>query len=297
MKLTSLHLLLTYECTFECDHCFVWGSPKQRGTLTLANIRNILAQATDTGTIESIYFEGGEPFLYYPILLQAVRDAKQLGLEVGLVSNGYWAHSVEDAIEWLTPFAGLISDLSISSDLYHYAEPHSLQSSHIASAAKQLGIPSNLISVAQPDSGGADSKGQLPPGESIVMYRGRAAANLTALVPHYDWSEFKDCVHEDLREPGRVHVDPVGNVHICQGISIGNLFQAPLRDICRQYDPFANPIVGQLLIGGPAQLIRQYQLPHADRYADACHLCYSARRMLRDEFPDILTPAQMYGVY
>ena len=31
MKLTGLHLLLTYQCVLECDHCFVWGSPWQKG--------------------------------------------------------------------------------------------------------------------------------------------------------------------------------------------------------------------------------------------------------------------------
>gem|GEM_PF-4275015 len=27
-NLSGLHLLLTYGCTFTCDHCFVYGSPK-----------------------------------------------------------------------------------------------------------------------------------------------------------------------------------------------------------------------------------------------------------------------------
>ncbi len=34
MKLTGLHLLLTYKCIYECDHCFVWGSPRQTHSLT-----------------------------------------------------------------------------------------------------------------------------------------------------------------------------------------------------------------------------------------------------------------------
>ena len=51
MKLTGLHLLLTYQCTFECDHCFAWGSPWQSGTLTLAATRDILEQARALGTV------------------------------------------------------------------------------------------------------------------------------------------------------------------------------------------------------------------------------------------------------
>jgi hypothetical protein len=70
MKLTGLHLLLTYECNYECDHCFVWSGPRHTGTMTLARIDDVLRQAKQLGTVEWIYFEGGEPFLYHAILLQ-----------------------------------------------------------------------------------------------------------------------------------------------------------------------------------------------------------------------------------
>jgi hypothetical protein len=66
-------------------------------------------------------------------------------------------------------------------------------------------------------------------------------------------------------------------------------------DIMAGYDPDEHPIVGPLLAGGPAELIRRYDLSHQDRYADHCHLCYSARCALRQRFPDVLTPDQMYG--
>ena len=72
MRLTGLHLLLTYQCTFECDHCFVWGSPFQTGVMTLKQIGEILHQGEALGSITSIYFEGGEPFLYHPILVKGV---------------------------------------------------------------------------------------------------------------------------------------------------------------------------------------------------------------------------------
>jgi hypothetical protein len=55
-------------------------------------------------------------------------------------------------------------------------------------------------------------------------------------------------------------------------------------------------VIGPLLAGGPAELVRRYDLPREECYADACHLCYEARRALRDRFPEILTPDQMYGV-
>jgi len=297
MKLSGLHLLLTYQCTFECDHCFAWGSPWQTGVMTLENIRHILRQAQVSGTVKSIYFEGGEPFLYYAVLLKGVQEAVQQGFQVGIVSNSYWATDEQDALEYLRPLAGCISDLSISSDLYHYSEKVSQQARHARAAAEKLGIPIGVISVARPEEAeAASSSGQLPEGESGVMYRGRAAEKLVAQATHQPWEQFVECPHEDLREPGRVHVDPFGNLHICQGISVGNLFERTLREICRTYQADAHPIVGLLLAGGPAELVRRYDLPHAASYADACHLCYEARRALRGRFASTLTPDQMYGV-
>ena len=227
-------------------------------------------------------------------------------------TNGYWIGYTPEmeplvfhdtglqeifALEWLRPFAGWIQNLSVSSDVYHWNEKLSRQAQNARWAAEQLGIPAGLLSVAQPqDTDAALAVGQLPVGESAVMYRGRATAKLVAKAAKRPWAEFTECPHEDLREPGRVHLDPLGNLHICQGLVIGNLFEKPLKQICEEYDADSHPICGLLLSGGPAALVSEYNLPHASSYADACHLCYEARRTLRSRFPDILTPDQMYGV-
>jgi MoaA/NifB/PqqE/SkfB family radical SAM enzyme len=294
MKLEGLHILLTYQCIYECDHCFVWGSPRQTGTLTLEQIEQILHQAKEAG-VTSIYFEGGEPFLYYPILVQAVRKAADLGFSVGIVSNAYWANSVSDAEEWLRPFVGRLADFSVSSDLFHCTEAVGERPQNALVAAKWLNIPTGLLSVAQPDADARPSHGQIE-NESAVMYRGRAAVNLSARAASHPWESFDSCPHEDLREPGRIHLDPLGNLHICQGIAIGNVFEKPLKQICEEYDADAYPICGPLLEGGPAALVTEYHVPHAPAYADACHLCYEVRTSLRPRFPNCLNPDQMYGV-
>jgi len=296
MPLTGLHLLLTYQCNYECEHCFVWGGPQQSGTMTLAQIRHILHQAAALGGVRWIYFEGGEPFLYYPPLRRGLELAHQMGFQAGLVTNAYWATSLEDATEWLRPLAGLLQDLGLSSDLYHADEQMSAQAWHAQAAAEALGIPVGVISVAQPEASAACASGKLPEGESGVMYRGRAAVKLAGRVPPRPWEGFDSCPHEDLQDPARVHVDPLGILHVCQGISIGNLFEEPLAEIWRRFDPHAHPILGPLLEGGPAGLVTRYRLPHQPGYADACHLCYQARLALRQRFPQALAPDQAYGV-
>ena len=287
--LSGLHLLLTYQCNYECDHCFVWGSPSQSGTMTIETIEHILAEAEALGTVKWIYFEGGEAFLYYQVLLSGVRRAKERGFCVGIVTNAYWATADVDATEWLRPLAGLVDDLYISSDGYHGSDSGLGHAETARHAAKRLGIPAGFITIAEPET--AD----IPASESAVTYRGRAAELLASRVDAKPWKQFSECPWEDLRRPGRVHVDPFGNLHICQGISIGNVLECPLVEIMACYDPNAHPIVGPLLAGGPAELVYRYDLPHREGYADHCHLCYESRCALRPRFPDVLTPDQMYG--
>jgi organic radical activating enzyme len=298
MKITGLHFLLTYQCIYECDHCFVWGSPRQTGVMSTEQVQNYLRQARDTKTVDWIYFEGGEPFLYYPVLMRGVQLATSMGFHVGIVTNAFWAVNKNDALTWLKPFADMVEDLSISCDQYHDCDEENELARNALSAAELLNIPVGLIKIAQPEQGPTvNREGQLPEGESQVMFRGRAASKLTDRFGHKTWSKFVSCVNEDLREPGRIHVDPFGNIHICQGIVIGNLAEKSLQNICDEYKPDTHPIVGPLLAGGPAGLVKQYGLPHQKSYADACHLCYEARSSLRDRFPAVLAPPNMYGVF
>ncbi len=296
MNINGLHLLLTYQCNFECDHCFVWGGPDQYGTMTLDTIGEILRQAREAGTVEWIYFEGGEPFLYYAALLRGVETAAEAGFKVGIVSNAYWATGAEDALTSLRPFAGLVQDFSISSDAYHWNDSDDHRTRTAQAAAEELEIPMNVISIAPPETTHvACSHGQIAPGESAVVFRGRAAQRLAARADTHPWEQFTECPFEDLREPGRVHLDALGYVHICQGITLGNLLQRPLAELFESYDPAAHPVTGPLLDGGPAELVRRYDLPCRAGYCDACHLCDTSRRALRARFPELLAPDQMYG--
>jgi hypothetical protein len=296
MKLDGLHLLLTYQCTSECDHCFVFGSPWQTGTMTIDMVRNVLAQAKDTGSVEWIYFEGGEPFLYFQTMLAGINEAIQSGFKIGIVTNSYWATSEEDALLWLTPLVGKVQDLTISSDLFHFTEKESRQSKIVSHVAEQLGIPVGIICIELPEQHAVSTIGQIPPANASIMYRGRAAVKMAPTATLYPTSLFTSCPHENLEDPGRIHIDPFGNLHICQGLIIGNLFSSSISQICAEFDPHRHPILEPLLQGGPLQLTDCYNLPRAEYYADACHLCYESRKLLRSQFPIILAPDQMYCV-
>lgn len=294
--LTGLHFLLTYACNLECDHCFLYSGPQAEGTFTLKQIEQLLDEAVKIGSVEQIYFEGGEPFLYYPIMLEGIKMARSRGFQVGVVTNAYFATAEEDIKVWLKPLGELgIIDLSISNDPYHYEDEKENPSLRAQKVAKKLGMPVAEIHIDEPLTEAGPAKGEPVIGGS-TMFRGRAVEKLTAGLPRRHWEEFTECPYEELEAPKRVHLDPYGNVHICQGLSMGNAWEKPLSEMVKDYDATSHPICGPLVRGGPALLAKEYGVEHEDSYVDACHFCYIIRSKLLDRFPQYLTPKQVYGV-
>lgn len=295
--LTQIHFLLTYGCNFECDHCFLYCGPFSEGTFTIRQVDEVLQEALKIGTVDTVYFEGGEPTLYYPLLLESVKRAHQYGIEVGIVSNAYGALTEEDARLWIEPLAEAgLSLLSVSDDQFHYGDKTDTPPKFARMVADQLGLTAFPISIDPPE---ILDPPQGEKGESLIgggaKFRGRAADILTEGLPTRPWSDFQECPYEDLVTPSRVHVDPFGYIHICQGISIGNFWKEPLSKIMAEYHPDKHTICGPLNRKGPAGLIEELELTPQDTYVDECHACFSLRRDLLEIFPDLLAPRQVYG--
>jgi len=297
--LTGVHFLMTYRFNLECDHCFLYSGPQAQGTMTLPQIRSVLDESRKIGSVEWIYFEGGEPFLFYPSMLEEIRQARDMGFKVGIVNNAYGAISEYDAEVWLRPLADLgVAYLSISDDSFHYGEGNGPAKRGLA-AARKLGIPTAPICIQKPFVEAMPGQGQ-EKGNPVIgggaMFKGRAVEKLTAGLPRRPCHELVNCPHEDLQSPSRVHVDCYGHVHLCQGLSMGNMWQRPLSTLALEYEAESHPICGPLIKGSPALLSRHYDVDPEGTYVDECHFCYLVRRALVDRFPEYLAPRQVYGL-
>lgn len=294
----SIHFLLTYTCNFECDHCFLYCSPRATGTFTIAQIRNVIEEAKKLGTIESVFFEGGEPFLYYPLLLESIKAASEAGLKTGIVTNCYWGTAVEDAELWLKPLAAIgVEDLGLSDDAFHFGDDENTPAKNALAAAKKLGIPADSICIEKPTVNLESSREKgAPVIDGDARFKGRAVEKLTEGLPTVSCDSFTECPDEDFRNPGRIHLDSFGNVHLCQGVVMGNAWKTPFNELIQNYNPDNHPIVGPLLKGGPLELAREYKVEHDDEYISACHFCYKVRLALLDKFPKHLAPKQVYGI-
>jgi len=257
-----------------------------------------LAEAKKLGTVKYISIEGGEPFLYYPIMVKTAKEAVSYGFHVEILSNCYWATCSEDAVEWLLPIAEIKDvELSPSSDLYHGDNWETAEVINAVKAAKILNMKVGINAIKCPDS--AVPCPNMIEGAKVdlseLMYKGRAYSKLIEKASKKPWHEFTKCPYENFTKQERVHVDPLGYVHVCQGIAIGNAWQKPFSKIIKEYNPYENPILEPLVQGGPVALVEKFGLPHDEVYADACHMCSAARYRLRGKYPDILAPDQMYG--
>ena len=298
--LTGIHFILTYACNFECDHCFLYSSPESKGTFTINQITQVLDEANKIDTIEWIFYEGGEPFLLFPLLNESIKRASKRAFKVGVVTNAYGAISEEDAELWLKPLAASgLSFLNISNDVFHYGEEAVNPATIASSAAKKLGIETSPICIEPPkvirSSSTTEGKGDPVVGGG-AMLRGRAVEKLAKNLPVRPWNELCECPYEDLESPSRVHIDPYGNVQVCQGISMGNMWTTPLSRLVSRYRSDTHPILGPLVRGGPAELAKECGVTPRTGYVDECHFCYSIRKAVIDRFPDTLAPKQVYGL-
>lgn len=243
-------------------------------------------------------------------MIEGLKLAKRKGFKTGIVTNAYFATTEDDALTWLKPIAELcISDLSISDDTFHSGDEQDTPAKRAISAAKKLGIPVGSICIEEPkieyvkDSAhdkGLPAKALAQAGKPVmggdVMFKGRAVDKLiTEELPKRNWEDFNECPYEELEKPERVHLDAYGNVHICQGISMGNMWKIPLSELVKNYNAKSHPICAPIIKGGPAELCKVYDAEHEESYVDACHLCYMVRKALLDRFPQYLAPKQVYG--
>jgi hypothetical protein len=83
----SINLDLTTACNYRCDHCIDWDILNTRHRHDDAELRESVRSLHARGLRSVILIGGGEPTLY-PGFEDFVRFAKDLGLQIAIVSNG-----------------------------------------------------------------------------------------------------------------------------------------------------------------------------------------------------------------
>lgn len=309
MAISGLHLLVTYKCNARCRHCFLFAGPERSGIMSSDFALRLVREAADIPRLDHIFIEGGEPFLYPNLMLDIVKAADEHGLWVGALSNGFWAVSADRARDVLAPLAAAgLKSLSVSTDAWHQEFVPRDRPLMAAEVALELGIDTDVM-VCGPADGSQRAMAQhevevieaalssVSVSSGGVRCRGRAATTMLD-DGQESWNTLTQC-RESLTRPGRVHVGPNGEVHLCQGLLLGERAEArSLAQVLSGYAAGDHPLAARLSAGGPAELARfaqSFGWRPRGLYGDSCDLCFDVRAHLRSRFPHLIGPPEMFG--
>lgn len=322
---TDVGLVLSYQCPNACKHCVYncgpgwkdWISP-QTLFLALQAIRNLNRDI-------QVHITGGEPFLNFPLLLQAVGTARDLHLPVYVETSAVWCLTARIAEQRFLALqqAGLQAVL-ISCSPFH-AEKVPLKRTLLAiEVAIEIFGPERVIvytsdwieqiwhfGLENPVSinqyvlayGGETAGLMFWDGYGLVS-GGRAGYTLGRLIDLDPAEAFiqENCTSE-LIYAAHSHFDPYGNyiTSFCGGLSLGSWTM--LDDLRAKIQAGEFPsLITHLVESGPYGLYRlakeQYgYTPLTEGYVGKCHLCVDVRRHLHQhaggDFPE-LNPVQFY---
>jgi len=270
------------------------------------------------GVNYGLHFTGGEPFLNFDLLVEAVRAAGDLHIPSTFVeTNGFWATNDRETRDKLRRLkeAGLHGIL-VSVNPFILEQVPFERTERAAKMSVEV-FPGNMLLYQQFFSEQFKSlgiKGVLPfkdyvqrvsladlYGNVELLPMGRACSTLGHLFPRYPARQFLgESCHEELTRGWHIHVDNYGNymTGYCAGISLGD--GRNIDSICEGVDLDERPIVGALATRLETFLelgVREYGYTlREDGYMSKCHLCLDVRKHIvqqTDEFLE-LRPREFY---
>lgn len=84
--LTDLHIRITSNCNFNCQHCYAADWFDERSELSIKEIKLLVAQAMELGC-KKVTFSGGEPLLAHNII-EAINYCLERKIKVAIETNG-----------------------------------------------------------------------------------------------------------------------------------------------------------------------------------------------------------------
>jgi len=282
-NLFRLGLIVTYRCNAECRHCFFESSPRREETIPLELGIKAIDEAAKLGA-EWISLTGGEPFLEPALVSAFIKHASESGLKTEIVSNGYWANSIQEATRILEPLKDLGLDaLNLSIDDFHQEHTPISSIKNAYWAAQGLGIKLIIMTTTTKNNNvTAETLPELLGDKKIQVLGGKRVHDPHALlittpvtpvgrgldIAEHDYTLFSEVkCSEVLRDLG---LGPDGSVYPCCGplaskITLGNINEKPLNIILEEAEqkPFYASIREGTTISGA--------------FTAKCHACLSLR--------------------
>lgn len=327
-KPISAGIILSYKCSSTCKHCMYACSPRWSGDWpTEKNIELVLRQLASSikpspygrekvSLNHGLHFTGGEPFLNFKLLLNAVKTADELRIPSTFAeTNCFWCVNDEQAREKLTALkqAGL-KGMLISVNPFILEQVPFERTERAINISKEIFEGNTMIyqetyyhrfksirirNTLTLDKYLEKDKWALRYSELLPM--GRACYRLKHLFVKYPAKAFFDesCISE-LTRNWHIHVDNYFNYMpgYCGGISLGDA--RDLDALTQGVDLQDKPVLRMLVesIGNLYEFAaREFNYREKEEgYISKCHLCIDIRRHMvqqTDEYKE-LRPRELY---
>jgi hypothetical protein len=317
-------IILTYRCHSGCKHClYNCGPGWEKEPMSPEALRQALEALAAWPESPQVHLTGGEPFLYFPLLVEAARLANELGIVSYVETSASWCLDRTQAVERFTELrhAGSQAVLISCSPFHaeHIPPVRTIRAVHAAlevfgSDGVILYLPDFLAVIQRFDLerptpisryvqefGVEGARRILWQGYGIIS-GGRSGYQLGHLVSRRPAATFAsaNCA-VDILHAHHSHLDLYGNYisGFCGGLTAGDWHDLPGLKANFQAGHYP-PLIEVLVQKGPyglCQLAEDHfgysQLEHG--YSGKCHLCVDVRRhlMATGEFEE-LRPAGFY---
>ena len=116
----DLGLILSYKCQAACAHCLYNCGPQWNDWMEPQDVFEALKQTLTWEAPYQVHLTGGEPFLNFPLLVQAVEFAVDLGIRCYIETNAGWCVNREITNErFATLYSAGLRAILISCSPFH----------------------------------------------------------------------------------------------------------------------------------------------------------------------------------
>jgi MoaA/NifB/PqqE/SkfB family radical SAM enzyme len=265
------------------------------------------------------HFSGGEILLQKKTFLEIIRKTRQyFNGDVGISTNGFWASDIIKAKQTVEELINVgVSGIAVSTDFYHkdYIPQEHVENAVEAISKAGLKTHSYVMGArCNNDIVNADminheceklaikaqGNTQMPLAPTSIRSIGKGSnINIPkkTTTPQGNCTDLSECLgNRGPMNPAMVWVDPYGNVMLCYGIIIGNIYNTPFKDIIDNYDESKFPIVEAISQNGPKELLKladNKSVITPEAFYDVCDVCYQTRKALINEYAE-LGPRECY---
>ncbi|MDR0897550.1 MAG: radical SAM protein [Oscillospiraceae bacterium] len=308
MKLNRIEFMATYQCTGRCKHCSVaplLNQPNGDKHVRAEPAAQAIHALCQQHEISSVMAFGGEPLLYPEAVCALYKSAAACGIPARqIITNGYFTK--QDARRRQVAFdlaRSGVTQVLLSVDAFHQETipvkaVHAFARDCIEAGIPDLKLQPAWVVNAQHDnpynertrkalSQFSDLGIPINEGNNIFLM-GNARIHLAQFYEATALDLTAPCgsmpYSAPLTEVSALSIIPNGDVTVCGGFTIGNIYEQDILGIVSRYDPYANDAMRAVLTGGVPALCDYAEARgiHIDpsEHLNACEVCRAIAREL-----------------